>query len=1070
MKSKIILSFTALLLVACVRESVQPEENGPKTFDCFTVSMEDSPMTKVHMEDGGAVKWDVGDCIGVYSDTQAPVPYYRGDDGKFYGEKVSGTKFYAFYPFESFVYDEEDPTNLKVSNPISGWLKGIALNIRLPMVATASDNALLFKQVSGLLHLIVKSPEPFSSCSFGAKIFDPYAGPVDLSALVPSISSTPRAWYTYCEYLVKSEELSLSDFELFLCLPPMTIEGGFTVTLQNIETGKAISKSTSKDVLIERGKMITYTFDVEKQEIAVKELLDLEREALVAFYQAMDGDNWRNNTNWCTDRPLGEWYGVTTNAEGLVTELSLKDNGLNGQIPEEIGDITSLKSLNLSTYEPNSSYTAYGGNNIYGPLPESIGKLTELSGLYLQNEMISGTLPESMKNMIKLGQLTISGRTYFDGTPMDYTPLSGPIPEWLGSLKNLGSLNLSRNAFSGPIPASLGNLCNLSELYLDYNQLTGPLPDIHGMSNLSTLGLSGNFFTGSIPAHYSHTLDDKEPENGLPWNTYRTEIYIDDNQLSGTLPEELISHKNFPERVWRFLYPQKKGYKIEIDNIPASRYIYEDLNGGDLDLGAEYSNSDYTMIVRWAEWCNPSRGFIPQAISLYEKYKDKGLQVIWAYAGGEENAREAYMSEIGLDQFPLHLIECYNSSYVLWGYGSKDHLLWNNDFVGYWTPFVEIVNREGNIIFVEDPQGTFAQYPVSYSMSKLDIFLSNLLGGDEADYKSTDFSADGTVHQLRAASKGAGINIVMMGDAYSDRLIADGTYEAVMRKAMDAFFDEEPYKSHIDYYNVYYIDVVSKNEAYYGITAFNTFYGDGSYVGGDDNKVFEYAQKILSKDQIDDALIIVMMNRDYYGGTCYMYSVPDGDYGRGPSIAYFPTSSDISTFNGVVTHEAGGHGFAKLADEYDYPVVISEDEVADRRSMEPFGWWKNIDFTSDPSQVKWAKFITDDRYASEGIGVYEGACTYQYGAWRPTEQSIMRHNIGGFNAPSREAIYYRIHKLAYGADWQYNYEDFVAWDLAHRTPAATSARGARPNFVEREFEPLAPPVVVNKDWREVVKK
>lgn len=46
-----------------------------------------------------------------------------------------------------------------------------------------------------------------------------------------------------------------------------------------------------------------------------------------------------------------------------------------------------------------------------------------------------------------------------------------------------------------------------------------------------------------------------------------------------------------------------------------------------------------------------------------------------------------------------------------------------------------------------------------------------------------------------------------------------------------------------------------------------------------------------------------------------------------------------------------------------------------------------------------------------------------------------------FNAPSREAIYYRIHKLAYGKDWQYNFEDFVQWDLKNiQSESKTSTR------------------------------
>ena len=70
----------------------------------------------------------------------------------------------------------------------------------------------------------------------------------------------------------------------------------------------------------------------------------------------------------------------------------------------------------------------------------------------------------------------------------------------------------------------------------------------------------------------------------------------------------------------------------------------------------------------------------------------------------------------------------------------------------------------------------------------------------------------------------------------------------------------------------------------------------------------------------------------------------------------------------------------------------------------------------------------------------------------------MRYNIGGFNAPSREAIYYRIHKLAYGVEWQYNYEEFVTYDAINRKTAASTYDIP---YVY-DFIPLHPPVVVNK--------
>ena len=131
-----------------------------------------------------------------------------------------------------------------------------------------------------------------------------------------------------------------------------------------------------------------------------------------------------------------------------------------------------------------------------------------------------------------------------------------------------------------------------------------------------------------------------------------------------------------------------------------------------------------------------------------------------------------------------------------------------------------------------------------------------------------------------------------------------------------------------------------------------------------------------------------------------------------------------------------------------------------------YGWYKNIDFTSDPTQVKWYYFLTDQRYAGEGLGVYEGAFTYWTGAYRPTYNSIMNTNVGGFNAPSREAIYYRIHKLAYGADWQYDYEEFVEWDARNRVTSSTTRGIPYRLDIPEDFQPLHPPVVIKGSWRD----
>ncbi|WP_297808395.1 M64 family metallopeptidase [uncultured Alistipes sp.] len=331
-------------------------------------------------------------------------------------------------------------------------------------------------------------------------------------------------------------------------------------------------------------------------------------------------------------------------------------------------------------------------------------------------------------------------------------------------------------------------------------------------------------------------------------------------------------------------------------------------------------------------------------------------------------------------------------------------------------------------------------------------------------YTSTDFSRDGEVIELQKATEGKGINIVLMGDAFSDRMIEDGTYEKVMNDAVDAFFSEEPYASFRDMFNIYAVIAVSKHEEYSenADTAFDGFFGEGTHVGGNDGRCVTYARKVkgIGSFELENTLIIVMMNRAHYAGTCYM-NLPSSkkDYGCGLSIAYFPLGTDADMFRQLLTHEAGGHGFAKLADEYFYESMgaITNDAINQVNTVSELGWFKNVDLTSDPAEVKWSTFLSDSRYKDQGLGVFEGGNTYFRGVWRPTEESIMVHNVGGFNAPSREAIYYRIHKLAYGDEWKYDYEAFVKYDLAAQAKAAAAPRIA--TRVPEHFVPLHAPVI-----------
>ena len=165
---------------------------------------------------------------------------------------------------------------------------------------------------------------------------------------------------------------------------------------------------------------------------------ETDREALVALYNATEGEDWIFSNNWLSDAPLGEWHGVTTNADGRVIGLSLINIRLTEEIPAELGNLSNLTDLNLS------------GNRLTGKIPPELGNLSNLRDLYLHDNDLSGKIPPELGSLSNLTELALS-----------YNDLSGEIPPELGSLSKLTELALSYNDLGGCVPSSLPGRLNM---------------------------------------------------------------------------------------------------------------------------------------------------------------------------------------------------------------------------------------------------------------------------------------------------------------------------------------------------------------------------------------------------------------------------------------------------------------------------------------------------------------------------------------------------------------------------------------------------------------------------------
>ena len=333
-------------------------------------------------------------------------------------------------------------------------------------------------------------------------------------------------------------------------------------------------------------------------------------------------------------------------------------------------------------------------------------------------------------------------------------------------------------------------------------------------------------------------------------------------------------------------------------------------------------------------------------------------------------------------------------------------------------------------------------------------------------YHSQDMSQDGKVTPILKHKKGNGVPIVIMGDGFLDRDITSGKYREATNKAIDGLFSMHPMKALKDYFDVYEVNAVSYNDYFTSTssTAFSSRFTSftSTEIKGDDSKVKEYAKKAIDEKRIDDALIIVLINDNRYAGTCSMcMDSKESDIPNGNSIAYVPLSEsneEQMMFSTVLCHEAIGHGFAKLADEYDNIIYekIPDDEKQDIINRQKAGGYRNVALDPDVTKSYWADFAADSRYNSERLGCYEGGATYALGVYRPTENSIMNDNIGGFNVAGR-VIYKRCMKIALGKSWNFNLADFITFDLENGK--ATSNKRNAPAKRSRNFRPLAAPKV-----------
>ena len=368
--------------------------------------------------------------------------------------------------------------------------------------------------------------------------------------------------------------------------------------------------------------------------------------ALVALYQATNGDNWTNNANWLSDEPIGEWHGVTTDANGRVTELNLTQNQLSGTIPLELGNLANLTIMGLTDNQLSGTIPSELGNlanltelflnsnQLSGVIPPELGTLSNLRWLALSQNRLSGSILSALGNLSNLTRLDLRENELSGVIPPELgnlanltmlglsdNQLSGTIPPQLGSLSNLKWLLLSQNELSGAIPASLGNLANLQFLHLSDNQLSGAIPpQLGNLSNLTQLGLADNQLSGPIPAELANlanlrdlSLGSNQLSGAIPAELANLanlqSLHLYSNQLSGAIPAELANLANLRE-LWlgdtQLCVPTDAAFQAWLSGIGSKSGV---VNCGLGDAAVSASPDSLALVVLYnatdgANWTN----------------------------------------------------------------------------------------------------------------------------------------------------------------------------------------------------------------------------------------------------------------------------------------------------------------------------------------------------------------------------------------------------------------------------------------------------------------------------------
>lgn len=304
-----------------------------------------------------------------------------------------------------------------------------------------------------------------------------------------------------------------------------------------------------------------------------------------------------------------------------------------------------------------------------------------------------------------------------------------------------------------------------------------------------------------------------------------------------------------------------------------------------------------------------------------------------------------------------------------------------------------------------------------------------------------EYEEDGVL-QLQKATKGqrGGIDILFVGDGYDAEDIANGTYRKHIEEEMEYFFAVEPYTTYKDYFNISVAMAMSLESGVqdspdkWRNTKFNITYRgydatERLYVPFDDIASYVLQDVVNSPITAENnarSMVICVPNSDAYEGVTQIY-------GNGFSIAICPHSTWDYPYDarGLIQHEAGGHGWGRLGDEYIYhqayiqkctcPCCAHTEYIIERHAM---NYGRNISLDGGYQQVEWKHLIFDSRYG-DIVDIYEGAYMHARGVYRSELNSCMNNNVPYYSTWSRQLI---VERTLEAAGETFDFETFVSKD------------------------------------------